>query len=211
MIRLGIFCLFSFDLRHRRLETREGIVRDCERWVSDAWCGDPRMPSAEDMSPPWQSQAARPFADTRLVETSRRAPRAVLCLTTAAYLCGLTDAAPSQFWLALPQGANTVKVGDGEHRWIRWSFAGAFTVGISEAEVDGVRVRWTEPSRTVVDLVRYSRHLRSLRPGVEAARRYVKAGGHPDDLLDVAAKVGVPSAAQGSIEMLTMALRVSLE
>ncbi|MDJ0390077.1 type IV toxin-antitoxin system AbiEi family antitoxin [Roseomonas sp. E05] len=147
------------------------------------------------------------MADTRLVETSRRAPRAVLCLSTAAYLCGLASTAPTKFWLALPQGANAVKVEAVEHRWIRWSYAGAFTVGIVEAAIEGVTVRWTGPSRTVVDLVRYARHLRSLRPGVEAARRYVEAGGHPDELLAVANEVHAPAAALESITMLTMLLK----
>ncbi len=167
----------------------------------------PLVPPGFGPEEPNRAAVTGRLTELRLADTCRRAPRAVLCLTTAAYTCGLLREPPPVAWIALPQGANAVRVFEGDHRWIRWSYPGAFTVGITEDELLGARVRWTTPARTIVDLVRYGRHLRSLGPAVEAARRYAEMGGDLDVLSTVAAGVGAPAAVMESIAIMVMLLR----
>ncbi|WP_419898632.1 type IV toxin-antitoxin system AbiEi family antitoxin domain-containing protein [Roseomonas sp. USHLN139] len=180
---------------------------ECDDDVLRLLDGPPLVPPGFEPQEPNRVAVTGRLTELRVADTCRRAPRAVLCLTTAAYTCGLLREPPPVAWLALPQGANAVRVFEGDHRWIRWSYPGAFTVGITEYDVLGARVRWTDPARTVVDLVRYGRHLRSLGPAVEAARRYAETGGDLDVLATVAADVGAPAAVMESIAMLVMLLR----
>ena len=127
-----------------------------------------------------------------LAAACSRMPRGVVCLMSAAYLCGLIDRPPEAIWLALPIGAHGAKEGQTPQRIVRWSYPGALEVGVVDKEVCGVRVRHTGAARTVVDLLRYRRWLEDADVGILAARRFVQGGGMVDELLDVAEAVDVP-------------------
>ena len=135
-----------------------------------------------------------------------RMPRAVVCLLSAARLSGLADEAPPKIWLALPQGVHATTVGDTPRRVLRWSYDGAFEVGVIEDEVCGVTLRRTNTVRTVVDLFRYSKHLGGIAPGIHAARRYVANGGRATDFLVVAQTLQVPSSTMRELQVAAAAM-----
>lgn len=121
-----------------------------------------------------------------------RAPRAVVCLLSAAYLCELTDAPSSVTWLALPVGAHAPRRREGRQQVLHWSYAGAFDVGVVRTELCGVMLRHTSAARTVVDLFRYSRYLAGEEAGTRAADRFLDRGGDPATLLRIAEEVAAP-------------------
>ena len=127
-----------------------------------------------------------------LAAACSRMPRAVACLASAAQLSGLVEEIPGIVWVALPVGAHRGRPGETPQRVLRWSFAGAFDVGVVYKEICGVRVRHTGPERTIVDLVRYGRRIGGPEPGILAARSYVAAGGAMEDVLAVAGELTVP-------------------
>ncbi len=86
------------------------------------------------------------------------------------------------------------------HRLLRWSYEGAFEVGVVAREICGVAVRCTGPARTVVDLLRYGRHLEGGDAvGFSAARRFAAEGGGVDELLLVADTLAVPRAVRRTV------------
>lgn len=135
-----------------------------------------------------------------------RMPRAVVCLLSAAHLEGLADGAPPQLWLALPQGVHATTVGDTPRHVLRWSYDGAFEVGVIEDEVCGVTLRRTNAVRTIVDLFRYSKHLGGLGAGIGAARRHVAKGGRTTDFLVVAEALQVPSSTMRDLQVAAAAM-----
>lgn len=142
-----------------------------------------------------------------LASACARMPRAVVCLTTAAHFEVLVDEPPAVTWLALPLQVHDAKAGDTPHRTLRWSYEGAFDVGVVDDEVCGVPIRRTGPARTVVDLVRYARHIGGDDIGIEAGRRFTSAGGDPDEILATAKALRTPSAAMHTLEVLVRTLR----
>ena len=141
-----------------------------------------------------------------LATACERMPRAIVCLQSAAYLQGLLDEAPMRLWLALPQGHQVARPADPSWQVIRWSDVRAFEAGVVVDDSFGALIRRTDPVRTVVDLLRYSRYLRGLRPGIRAARLYVAGGGAAADLVTVARQLRVSTATMRDIEILADAL-----
>lgn len=142
-----------------------------------------------------------------LAGTCMRMPRAVVCLLSAAHLEGLAFEQPGKLWLALPQGVHATTVGDTPRHILRWSYRGAFDVGVIEDEVCGVKLKRTSGARTVVDLFRYAKHLRGVMSGIAAARRHVEAGGKPGDFLTVAEHLKVPVATMRDLTVAAAALQ----
>lgn len=140
-----------------------------------------------------------------LAAACARMPRAVICLASAAHLAGLVNDPLDWAWLALPVPAHTAKPGALPQTVIRWSFDGAFDVGILEDEICGVRVRRTGPARTVVDLVRYARHFRGDDLGIRAGRRYFASGGSAEEVLSIAVRLKTPAAAMKTLGVLVRA------
>jgi hypothetical protein len=122
-----------------------------------------------------------------------RSPRATVCLLSAAYLCSLVDDPPAATWLALPVGAHAPKQGQMPEQILRWSYAGAFEAGVVTDEICGVHLRRTDAPRTIVDLLRYARHLGGEDAGMQAGARYVRQGGDPAAVLEVAGRLATPA------------------
>lgn len=133
-------------------------------------------------------------------------PRAVVCLMSAAHLCGLVDGAPARAWLALPVGAHGGRPRRSGPRILRWSFEGASDVDVVEKDICGVRVRHTGPKRTIIDLIRYGARWGEPTAGILAARKFVAAGGDLDDVVPVAEAVNAPKATLHAVRTLALAL-----
>jgi len=145
-----------------------------------------------------------PSARLAIAVACVRSPRSTVCLLSAAWLCGLVDEAPVMAWLALPVGAHAPRQGDLLERLLRWSHPGAFEEGIVEDEVCGVPLRRTDAPRTIVDLVRYGRHFGGEAVGLQAGARYVRQGGDPALILQVADRLATPIS---TMRRLTSAVR----
>lgn len=89
---------------------------------------------------------------------STRTPSAVFCMVSAAAYHGLTQNMAASLDVAVPASVKPPSP-DGfgvSVRFMRWSDAAAFELGVETVPIDGVAVRITGPERTVVDLFRYS-------------------------------------------------------
>ena len=153
---------------------------------------------ADDAPEPWLGGLAAACA---------RMPRAVVCLTSAAHFEVLVDEPPPLTWLAMPLQVHAAKVGRVPHRVLRWSYDGAFDVGVVEDTVCGVPIRRTTGARTVVDLIRYGRHVGGEALGIEAGRRFATAGGDIAEVSGIARQLRAPAAAMRTLEVMMASLR----
>jgi predicted transcriptional regulator of viral defense system len=85
-----------------------------------------------------------------------RVPRSVVCLLSALRVHGIGTQAPGVVWLAIPHKARPPQVPELRIRIVRFSGA-AWTLGVNDAEFEGVPARITNPARTVVDCFRFER------------------------------------------------------
>jgi predicted transcriptional regulator of viral defense system len=141
-----------------------------------------------------------------LVAACHRMPQGVACLLSAAHLVGLVEHAPKQPWIALPANAHGSTARGQAGRLLRWTYDGAFEAGIVERRIGSTSIKLTGPARTVVDLVRYGRHLGGLEPAAEATRRFVASGGAFADVAAVAMQLRVPEETLRRLETLQVAM-----
>jgi predicted transcriptional regulator of viral defense system len=125
------------------------------------------------------------IADTDLIEVAHRAPEATLCLTSALVRHGLSDAIPASHDVAVPRGRRTPAVST-PVTWHRFDPA-TFEVGREIIPLDEqTTIGQYAATRTLVDIFRLS-----PQHGSEFAhdglRRWLRGGGTPADLLDIAA------------------------
>ncbi|PZR09199.1 MAG: hypothetical protein DI532_20600 [Azospirillum brasilense] len=147
--------------------------------------------------------ASSPSGLLAVAAAAVRAPKAVVCLTTAAHFCGLLDEAPATVWLALPAGARIPRLGGVQEQVMHWSFRGAFDLGVVEDTVCGVGIRRTDAPRTVVDLLRYARYVGGEETGLRAGFRFVRQGGDPGAVLAAANALAIPAK---TVRKLTVAV-----
>lgn len=103
-----------------------------------------------------------------LAVVAARAPRAVVCLLSAAAFHRLGTQSPHEVWVALPPRVWSPTIHEPSVRVVRFSGA-RFDDGIEEHVVEGVRVRVYSVAKTVVDLFRY-RNKVGLDVALEALR-----------------------------------------
>jgi hypothetical protein len=125
-----------------------------------------------------------PLADLDLIEVAHRAPQATLCLTTALVRHDLSDAIPASHDVALPKGRRRPIV-TAPVTWHTFD-AGTFDIGReTEALDEDMTIGLYNATRTIVDVVRLAPR-RGSDVAVEALRRWLRAGGTPSDLLEMA-------------------------
>jgi predicted transcriptional regulator of viral defense system len=116
-----------------------------------------------------------------LAEVSKRVPRGIVSLLSALRFHELTTQQPFEVWLAVDRQARKPRVEYPPLRVVRFSGL-ALTHGIDDHVIDGVTVRITSPSRTVVDCFRYRNKI-GIEVAVEALRDYLgKSRGRPTSL-----------------------------
>ncbi|HEX5597961.1 MAG TPA: type IV toxin-antitoxin system AbiEi family antitoxin domain-containing protein [Micromonosporaceae bacterium] len=123
--------------------------------------------------------------DIDLVEIARRAPSAILCLTTALARHGLTDEIPSRIDVALPRGRHR-PVTSAPVTW--HSFAPAtFEIGRTELALDEeTSIGLYSPERSIIDAIRL-RHQEGPELAYTALRRWLRRrGASPTELLAMA-------------------------
>jgi predicted transcriptional regulator of viral defense system len=108
-----------------------------------------------------------------LAQVAARAPGTVACLLTALRFHDLTTQAPFEVWLAIERKTARPRLDKLPVRVVYFSGA-AFTAGVEEHRVEGVRVRVYCPAKTVADCFKY-RHKIGLDVALEALRETWRA------------------------------------
>ncbi len=93
-------------------------------------------------------------ANHSLAEAAKLVPKGVVCLVSALAFHELTDAVPARVWLAIGPKDRRPKKSHPPLQFVRFSEK-LLRSGVEEHIIEGVRVRVTDPARTVVDLFRY--------------------------------------------------------
>ncbi|WP_140884657.1 type IV toxin-antitoxin system AbiEi family antitoxin domain-containing protein [Muricoccus nepalensis] len=146
--------------------------------------------------------------EVALAAACARMPEAVVCMLSAAWMNNLLDDPPPVTWIALPLRVHAARVDGPPRRTLRWSYEGAFDIGVEVKEVCGVPVRRTNAARTLVDLVRYERHLSGRDIGPRAAARFFAAGGTSTSVTEIAEAVGMPRKSREILDIVLTTLAV---
>lgn len=122
--------------------------------------------------------------DLDLVEIAVRAARPTLCLTTALARHGLTDEIPGAYDVAIPAGSRAPAVST-PVVWHRFA-ADTFDIGRESFVIDAsIEMGMYTAERCIVDAFRLRGH-QPAELGTEALRRWLRRGGQPADLLEMA-------------------------
>ncbi len=121
-----------------------------------------------------------------LVTVSLRAPKCIICLTSALYHYELTTQIPHRVFIALPMNFPKPRIKNPPIDVTRIS-AKAFSVGIEEQIIDGVKVRFYNQEKTVVDCFKFRNkvgedvalealqdYMKHLQPNVSLIMEYAK-------------------------------------
>lgn len=111
---------------------------------------------------------ADPTEHRTLAEVCKRVPSGVVCLLSALQFHGLTTQMPHQVWLALKPKTWEPNEPSLPIRVVRMSGA-AFSDGVEEHDVEGVRVKVYNPTKTVVDCFKFRNKI-GLDVALEALR-----------------------------------------
>lgn len=106
-------------------------------------------------------------ANHSLAEAAKRVPKGIVCLTSALAFHELTDAIPSRVWMAIGPKDRKPRATHPPLQFVRFGEK-VHHAGVEEHVIEGVKVRITNPAKTVVDLFRYRQR---------AGRRYQKSPG----------------------------------
>jgi predicted transcriptional regulator of viral defense system len=83
-----------------------------------------------------------------------KVPQAVFCLLTALQFHELTTQLPRQVWIAMPRGSHTPRVDYPPLKMVQFT-GDAYSAGIEEVELDGVRLRVYSVAKTVADCFKH--------------------------------------------------------
>lgn len=122
-----------------------------------------------------------------LAEVARAVPDGVICLLSALQLHGLTAALPHEVWVAIDTRAWKPKLEYPKLHIVRANRK-ALEFGVEIRTIEGLKVRVTNPAKTVADCFRYRSHL-GLDVALEALRDYVRQFRGKTEPLMEAAKV----------------------
>jgi predicted transcriptional regulator of viral defense system len=137
-----------------------------------------------------------------LLAVAHRAPRAVVCLLSAAAAHDLTDELPLGVQIAVPRGAWRPRIEYPRVEVFQFD-ASTFELGLSTIEAaDGERVRVYSPTRTVVDLMRLRGRI-GEPVALIALRRYVASpGARVGQLIELARALDVLGPVRAAVDVL---------
>jgi predicted transcriptional regulator of viral defense system len=115
-----------------------------------------------------------------------RAPRAVICLSSALAFHGIGTQMPNQVWLAVDRKSRPPKLDDIQATIIRMTDSN-LKKGVATYRLDGVSARITNPSQTIVDCFRFRSKV-GMDVAIEALRDGLRSKKATPDQLFRAAK-----------------------
>lgn len=89
-----------------------------------------------------------------LAQAAKSAPKGVICLLSALHFHEIGTQAPHEVWIALDRRAARPRIAHPKTRFVRFS-GKAFTEGVDEHTIEGVRVSICSPAKTVSDCFKY--------------------------------------------------------
>jgi predicted transcriptional regulator of viral defense system len=116
---------------------------------------------------------ASPSAHQSVIEVTKQAPKAVVCLLSALEIHEVGVQAPFEVWIALPAGTHAPRGTGAAIRVTRLSGA-AFTEGIQTVALDGASVRVYNLAKTITDCFKLRSKV-GLDVALEALREAWKA------------------------------------
>jgi predicted transcriptional regulator of viral defense system len=125
------------------------------------------------------------FETIAMVATA--APDAIVCLLSALRIHEIGTQSPHQVWLAIDRKARVPRRLPAKVRIVRYS-GPMLTYGVVTQSMQGVKVRLTNPARTVVDCFRYRNKI-GLDVAMEALRDAVRSRKAMVSEIDRAAEV----------------------
>jgi predicted transcriptional regulator of viral defense system len=114
------------------------------------------------------SASAVPTENRTLVEACKRVPHGVICLLSALRFHGLTTQMPFEVWMAIDRRARRPQEKQLPLRVVRFSGA-AFTTGVEEHAIEGVKVAVYSVAKTVADCFKFRNKI-GLDVALEALR-----------------------------------------
>jgi predicted transcriptional regulator of viral defense system len=121
-----------------------------------------------------------------LVTVSLRVPKCIICLTSALYHYELTTQIPRRVFIALPMNFPKPRIKNPPID-VTWISAKAFSVGIEEQIIDGVKVKFYNQEKTIVDCFKFRNkvgedvalealqdYMKRLQPNVSLIMEYAK-------------------------------------
>lgn len=138
-------------------------------------------------------KATAPNGDEDLIVIAGNRPQATLCLRSALARHDLIDDIPAELDIAFPRGTRvpTVTMPVSWHHFD----AATFDLGRTTLPLDiSTSIGLYSPERSIIDAFRL-RHIEGPELGIEALRRWLRAGGQPSALLRTAAsfRSGTPA------------------
>jgi predicted transcriptional regulator of viral defense system len=106
-------------------------------------------------------------ANHSLAEAAKVVPKGLICLVSALAYHELTDTIPSRIWMAIGPKDRKPRTARPPLQFVRFGEK-VMRAGVEEHVIEGVKVKITNPAKTVVDLFRYRRR---------AGKRYQKSPG----------------------------------
>lgn len=118
-------------------------------------------------------------------EASARAPKGVICLTSALQFHELTLQMPPAVWIAIDRTGWKPKVGYLPIRFVRFG-SRALNEGVERHLIEGIEVPIFEPAKTIVDCFRYRNKI-GLDIALEGLREVLRTKrATPDQLCELA-------------------------
>lgn len=121
----------------------------------------------------YRLSAVEPTEFETIAMVATAAPDAIVCLLSALRIHEIGTQSPHQVWLAIDRKARIPRRLPAKVRFVRFSGA-MLTYGVITRSMQGVKVRLTNPARTVVDCFRYRNKI-GLDVAMEALRDAVRS------------------------------------
>lgn len=119
---------------------------------------------------------------TSIATVAAIVPRGVIVLLSALNFHGIGTHQANAIWIQLPINATQPKVDYPPIEVVRTRVAEAFTAGVEEHDLNGIKVRITDPARTVADCFKH-RNKFGLELCLEALRETVPSRAKPAEVL----------------------------
>lgn len=142
-------------------------------------------------------------AHHRLAEAAKMAPRGVICLVSALAFHDLTDKLPADVWLAIGPKDWKPRLTHPPIRVVRFT-PERLVKGVETHVIEGVPVRLTDPSHTIIDSFRYRKSVGqnlAVESLMEALRTRKTT---PGELARLAAEARVWTVMRPYVEALTI-------
>jgi predicted transcriptional regulator of viral defense system len=111
--------------------------------------------------------------DSSIAQVAKKQPNGVVCLLSALRFHGFTAQLPWQVWMAIENDRHNNRLPRESNKSIKfvWFSGKAYSEGIEEHIIDGVKVRVYNPAKTVADCFKYRNKI-----GLDVALEALKEG-----------------------------------